>query len=123
MYKDKELIKEILHQINNALDVILYRFEPVKKVSDFTNSPKGMEKLDSICMQLIAIGESVKKIDKITEGKLFSKYSSIDWKGIKGMRDIISHHYFDVDAEIIYEVCKNKIPELKDTIGKILKTI
>ena len=57
MYKDKELIKEILHQINNALDVILYRFEPVKKVSDFTNSPRGMEKLDSICMQLIAIGE------------------------------------------------------------------
>ena len=123
MYNDKELIIEILQQIDNALDVILYRFKPVKTVSDFTDSPRGMEKLDSICMQLIAIGESVKKIDKLTEGKLFSKYPSIDWKGIKGIRDIISHHYFDVDAEIIYEVCKNKIPELKDTIEEILKTI
>ena len=123
MYNDKELIIEILQQIDNALDVILYRFKPVKTVSDFTDSPRGMEKLDSICMQLIAIGESVKKIDKLTEGKLFSKYPFIDWKGIKGMRDIISHHYFDVDAEIIYEVCKNKIPELKDTIEEILKDI
>ncbi|GAB6163482.1 hypothetical protein JCM12298_26420 [Desulfothermus naphthae] len=65
----------------------------------------------------------LKKIDKLIEGKLFSKYSSIDWKEIKGMRDIISHQYFDIDAEIIYEVCKNKIPELKDTIEEILKTI
>ncbi len=36
------------------------------------------------------------------------------------MRDIISHHYFDVDAEIIYEVCKNKIPKLKETIDQII---
>jgi len=61
----------------------------------------------------------LKKIDKFIEGKLFSKYSSIDWKEIKGMRDIISYHYFDVDAEIIYEECKNKIPNLKDTIEEI----
>ena len=64
MYNDKELIIEILQQIDNALDIILYRFKPVKTLYDFTDSPRGMEKLDSICMQLIAIGESVKKIDK-----------------------------------------------------------
>jgi len=39
------------------------------------------------------------------------------------MIDIISHHYFDIDAEIIYEECKNKIPKHKDTIEEILKTI
>ena len=50
MYNDKELIIEILQQIDNALDVILYRFKPVKTVSDFTDSPRVMKKLDSICM-------------------------------------------------------------------------
>lgn len=123
MYNDKELILEILHQIKHSLDVVLYRFEPIREVSDFTSSSRGMEKLDSICMQLIAIGESVKKIDKITEGQLFLKYPSIEWKGVKGMRDIISHHYFDVDAEIIYETCKHKIPELKGVIKRILDDI
>ncbi|HEC67756.1 MAG TPA: DUF86 domain-containing protein [Candidatus Desulfofervidus auxilii] len=117
---DRELVLEILSQIKNSLETILYRFEPIERIEDFTDSPWGMEKLDSICMQLIAIGEGVKKIDKITKGSLFSKYPQIDWKGVKGMRDIISHHYFDVDAEIIYEVCKNKIPELKDVILRIL---
>jgi len=93
---DRELVLEILSQIKNSLETILYRFEPIEWIEDFTDSPWGMEKLDSICMQLIAIGEGVKKIDKITKGSLFSKYPQIDWKGVKGMRDIISHHYFDV---------------------------
>jgi len=117
---DRELVLEILSKMKNSLETILYRFEPIERVEDFTDSPWGMEKLDSICMQLIATGEGVKKIDKLTKGSLFPKYPQIDWKGIKGMRDIISHHYFDVDAEIIYEVCKNKIPELKDVILRIL---
>ncbi len=83
----------------------------------------GMEKLDFICMQLIAVGEAIKNIDKITKGNLFMKYPDINWKGVKGMRDIISHHYFDVDVEIIYEVCQNKIPEFKRAIEQILLDI
>lgn len=83
---DRELVLEILSQIKNSLETILYRFEPIERIEDFTDSPWGMEKLDSICMQLIAIGEGVKKIDKITKSSLFSKYPQIDWKGVKGMK-------------------------------------
>ena len=43
---------------------------------------------------LIAIGESLKNLDKITGGSLLAKYPEVDWKGAKGARDIISHHYF-----------------------------
>ena len=67
-------------------------------------------------MQLIAIGESLKNIDKITDKELLEKYPQIDWKGAKGMRDIISHHYFDIDANDIYFVCDNKLEELLETI-------
>ena len=58
---DRNLSKEILSQILNALDTIIYRLEPVKSLIDLTDSPSGMEKLDSICMQLIAIGEGLRK--------------------------------------------------------------
>jgi len=51
---DRELVLEILRQIYQAARTILKRFEPVKTVSDFTDSPAGMEKLDSLCMLLIA---------------------------------------------------------------------
>ncbi len=47
---DKELAVEILQQIYHAAQVILSRYEPINDVDDFTSSPAGMEKLDSICM-------------------------------------------------------------------------
>jgi len=30
----------------------------------------------------------------------------------KGMRDVISHHYFDLNAEAVFGICKNHIPAL-----------
>ena len=44
-----------------------------------------MDRLDAICMMLIAIGESLKNLDKVTGGRLLSKYPEIDWKGAKGI--------------------------------------
>ncbi len=120
---DKELLLETLIQIHKLTETILFRFEPVKNVSDFTDSPAGMEKLDSICMPLIAIGESLKKLDKITEGELFKKYSEIEWKKAIGMRNIISHQYFDIDAEAVFQVCYIEIPRLSKTIEKMIKDI
>jgi uncharacterized protein with HEPN domain len=120
---DKSLVIEILTQIENAIKTTLQRFEVVDSVDYFTNTPQGMEKLDSICMQLIAIGESLKNIDKITNKELLEKYPQIDWKGAKGMRDIISHHYFDIDANDIYFVCDTKLEELLQMIMLIKKDL
>ncbi len=120
---DKELVLEVLGQIRTASQTILDRFESIKTVSDFTDSPAGRVKLDSICMLLIAIGESLKKLDKITDASLLPKYSQIDWKKAKGLRDIISHQYFDVNAEAIFDVCKTKINILSDTITKIVEDL
>ena len=120
---DKELALEVLVQIEAALRTIAERFKPVKTVSDFTGSPAGMEKLDSICMLLIVIGETLKKLDKITDTSLLAKYPQIDWKKVKGLRDVISHQYFDVNAEGIFDVCKTKIGPLGDTIAKIIEDL
>ena len=116
---DKDLIVEILSQIETAINTIKIRFEPIGSVSDFTDSPNGLEKLDSICMLLIAIGESLKNIDKITNKELLKEYPQVDWTGAKGLRDIISHHYFDIDAKYIYNVCDTKLPNVLTTIEQI----
>jgi uncharacterized protein with HEPN domain len=120
---DKELVLEILGQIYQATKTILKRFELVKSTDDFTGSPEGMEKLDSICMLLIAIGEALKNLDKTTNKSLLASYPQVDWKKAKGMRDIISHHYFETDADVIYDVCKNHIPELAQIISKIIREL
>lgn len=59
---DVNIVKEILEQILNSISIVNKRFACMESVSDFTDSDYGTEKLDSICMQLIAIGESLKKL-------------------------------------------------------------
>ncbi len=83
-------------------------------------SDEGMEKLDAICMQLIAIGESAKHLDKLSQGELLPKYPAVEWKRIMGMRDVLSHHYFDIDAEVVFEVCRIHIPALGREVERIL---
>ncbi len=109
---DKELACHILKQVLNSSETIIRRFEPVKTVEDFTNASAGMEKFDSICMLLITIGESLKNLDKVTNGELLTTYPEIEWKKVKGLRDIISHQYFDVNIEAIFDVCEEKLPAL-----------
>ena len=120
---DKKIVLEILQQIHEAAQRVIVRFDPIASVEDFTDSEEGMGRLDSICMVLIAIGESLKNIDKITRRSLLSQYPEIDWKGAMGLRDIITHHYFDVDAEEIFWVCTHQIQPLADTIAKIIKDL
>ena len=117
---DKELVIDILKNINWSLNQISKRFASIKSSEDFIVDDDGLEKLDSICMQLINVGEALKQIDKLTENQLLSNYKEIDWKSAKGMRDIITHHYFDIDSETVFSVCTNHIPELKKTIEIIL---
>ncbi len=118
-----DLVTDILNQIFEASLTVSSRFASIKSANDFIISPAGSEKLDSICMVLIAIGEGLKNVDKITNKKLLAKYPEVDWKGAKGMRDIISHHYFDIDEEEIFWVCKNHIPILSETIARIISDL
>lgn len=120
---DKTLVLYLLQQIHDASLLVEERFETIKTVDDFTHTPTGKEKLDSICMQLIAIGDGLKKVDKLTDKKLLADYHQIDWTGVKGTRDIIAHHYFDIDAEQIYFICKHHIAPLKTTLAKMLSDL
>ncbi|MCB9211155.1 MAG: DUF86 domain-containing protein [Ignavibacteriales bacterium] len=120
---DLELIREIFNNIVWSIDQITLRCEVINSYEEFVTSNEGLEKLDSVCMQLINIGEALKQIDKITKNDLLIKYEEIDWKSAKGMRDIITHHYFDIDAEVVFNVIRTKLPIMKDTINKIVSEL
>ena len=117
------LVREILTQVSDAILTIEYRFEPVDSIDFFLDTPEGQEKLDSLCMLFIAIGESLKNIDKLTDKQLLVKYKNVDWKAVKGMRDVLSHHYFDMNAEAIYNVCHDDLKLLKITINLMIEEV
>lgn len=116
----QELILSVLDQICETLSLIIKRTAFVQSVDDFYLSESGMILLDSVCMKLVAVGEAVKNLDKLTNRELLRKYPSINWKDIKGMRDIIVHHYFDVDASVIVYTLHHEVPGLYKVISQII---
>ena len=48
--------------------------------------------------------------------ELLPLYPSIEWKEVKGVRDVIAHHYFDIDANEIFSIINNDFDSLKDAI-------
>lgn len=123
MYNRNETACALLKKILQTVERIIDKSEEITSPSYYLLSSSGMERLESTCMLLIAIGEGVKGVDKLTDKKLLSQYPAVDWKGVMGMRDIIAHHYFDLDAEIVYEVIKNDLPQLKDALFQMVKAI
>ena len=115
-----QIIESLLKKIFQTVERILANSETITSPSFYLLTPSGMERLESTCMLLIAIGEGVKGVDKLTDKKLLSFYPEMDWKGVMGMRDIIAHHYFDLDAEIVYDVIKNDLPQLRETLEQII---
>jgi uncharacterized protein with HEPN domain len=101
------------------LERISRRSAGIQSAADFTSTDEGLDRLDGICMLLIAVGEAFKAIDRKTEG-LLARYPEIDWAGVKGVRDVIAHGYFDIDAEEILGICQTDIPALIRTVRKMI---
>ncbi len=120
---DKEIVLNLLENMIGATEKILYRNRDITSIDDYLKDDSSLMLLDSLCMQLIAIGEAVKKIDKETDKQLLKAYTQIPWREVAGMRDILSHHYFDLNAEVVFEVTTEHIEELQIVLKKIVEDI
>ena len=67
----------------------------------------------------IIVGEATKHIPE----SIREKYKEIPWKYMARIRDKIAHFYFGIDYEIVWNVIKEKLPEIKPMIEKILKDL
>lgn len=104
--------KLFLYDIKEALDKI-EGFTTGISLEDFEQDVKT---IDAVLRNLEIIGEASKHIPK----SIRERYTNIDWKAIIGMRNIIAHEYFGVRLEIIWKTIEERLPELKETIEKII---
>ena len=63
---------------------------------------------DAVLRNIEIIGEATKNLPDDARARM----PGIEWKKIAGMRDWLSHVYYRVDPDIVWEVVDTKIPEL-----------
>ena len=117
---DREIVMDSLNKISKAIDTIIERASVVGDLDELPFSQDGMMRLDAICMNLIALGEAVKGLDKQTHGELLPRYPEIYWSGVMRMRDKIAHHYFEIDTDVMFRTVREDIPQMKEVIEKLI---
>jgi len=102
------------------LNDILASISKIERYVDdlsFQGFTEDSMRVDAVVRNLEVIGEAAKHVPK----EIRRKYPFVEWRKVSGLRDILIHEYFGVDPDILWDIIKNKIPNLKKDMKKILK--
>jgi uncharacterized protein with HEPN domain len=107
--RDESLyLKDILESINAIFEyTISLNFE--KFILD-------RKSFQATVREFEIIGEAVKKLSDTT----LLQYPEIQWRDIIDFRNILIHEYFGIDGELVWNVIKEDLPNLKSAVLKIL---
>jgi uncharacterized protein with HEPN domain len=95
--------------------------DAISEIENYTSNVELKEFLANSMMrfasikQIEIVGEAANYITPETK----QLFSDIEWKQIIGMRHILIHEYFGVDANLVWQVIVNDIPALKASIQNI----
>ena len=109
----------LLTPLRQAMERIKRKAQPLLNDPGLLDQDEGQDLLDVICMQFLASGEALKRLEKLQPGLLAASFPEIDWKGAMGFRDVIAHQYFDLDAEQVLLICKEALPGLLAAIRSL----
>lgn len=105
-------VKGYLEHIIRHCDDILSETENLTKEEYDLNKKHR----DLICFYILQIGELVKQF----EPDFVAKYSTVPWKKIAGMRDVIAHGYGHIKHNEVWDISHRNVPELKVYCEQIL---
>ncbi len=89
------------------------RYTEGLSLHSFRNDSKTF---DAVVRNLEIIGEAAKNLPK----EVREKHGQVEWKRIAALRNILTHEYFGVDPEIIWDIVRHKLTDLEDVSRKIL---
>jgi uncharacterized protein with HEPN domain len=110
--KDQHCLEAIIE----ATDKILEYTSGFNSADEFDNDHLIF---DATMMNFVVIGEMVNKLSDDFK----NSHPELEWDKIKGFRNIVAHDYFGIDAEEVWQIVINKIPDLKIDITNLLDKI
>lgn len=83
---------------------------------DFDRFKKDYKTVDAVIRNFEIIGEASKNLDEVIK----MKYPEVPWKEMYYLRNRVTHEYFGIDYEIIWDVASNYLPGNKIQIDHII---
>lgn len=74
----------------------------------------------AITMSMLQIGELT---THLSEDFKSSTNEEMDWRNIKGLRNILAHNYGSIDFDIIWEIKDTDIPRIKEFCEQAINTL
>ena len=105
--------EDILSDIEQAIKRILFYMENLT-IEEFYEDIRTQ---DAVTRNIEIIGEAAKMVDEETK----ELDSTIEWSLMAKTRDRLIHHYFGVNYDVIWAICKENLPEILDKIERIKK--
>ncbi len=105
-------------RLNHILDAI-QEIENYLIETDFTSFLQNSMMRFACIKQMEIIGEASNHISD----EIKTKFSEIEWSQITGMRNVFVHEYFGIDTKLVWEIIKNDIPDLKEKVQIVLKSV
>ena len=95
------------------------RIEEYIKGFDFASFKKNYLVVDAVARNFEIIGEAAKNIPS----EIQVKYPQLPWRKMYGLRNLISHEYFGIDYEIIWEIASKNLPQNKEILIQIIEDL
>ncbi|HKK10963.1 MAG TPA: DUF86 domain-containing protein [Bacteroidales bacterium] len=93
------------------------RIEEYLRDMDFKEFKRTYMVVDATIRNFEVIGEAAKNVPH----QIQHKYPEIPWKKMYGLRNLITHEYFGIDYEMIWEIARKNLPQNKTDLVKILE--
>ena len=119
MYNEVILVK--LYTCLEHIEAVEKYFKNAENAEYFFNLNEGLQ-YDAVLMRLQALGENLKRIAQkhpfVIDDLMYKEtYNVIRF------RDYISHHYEQIEHEVVFDICAAKIPELKACLTALIKKV
>ncbi len=108
--------QERLRDISEAAEGVRKAVQALERAEAGSAEDEAQLAFDALLYRLVVIGEAVKSLP----AELLASQPQVPWSEIAKLRDLLAHHYYRVDAQIIRRTVDAPMEQLRDAVAQLI---